>query len=111
MPDPRRGELWLIDLGDPIGHEAGDSRPALVVSDDRANVYGLAVVCPITSNRRNYPTHVEVEPGESGLAMTSYIQAEQVRTISGHRLTHRLGTADSPVMAQVERALRFLLRL
>jgi mRNA interferase MazF len=111
MPDPLRGEIWAVDLGDPIGHEAGTSRPALVVSDDPANAHGLAVVCPITRTRRAYPTHVELETGRSGLADTSYVQTERIRTISTARLTRRLGSADVVAMGAVERSLRFLLRL
>lgn len=111
MADPLRGEVWLIDLGEPIGHEAGDSRPGLVISDDPANAHGLAVICPITRSRLGYPTHVEIEPGRSGLDETSYVQTEQIRTVSTRRLTRKLGTMDIVPMAAAEHALRMLLRL
>lgn len=112
MPDQiRRGEVWLVDLGEPIGHEAAWQRPAVVVSDDPANQHGLAVVCPIGSARRDYPTRVEVEPGRSGLDEISYVQCEQVRTVSTVRLVHRLGAVDPVVMTAVERVLRLLFRL
>lgn len=111
MTDPTRGTIWLSDLGEPMGPEAGSARPALVVSDDRANGHGLVVICPITRTRLSYPTHIEVERGRSGLAATSYVQAEQVRTVSTLRLLHRLGEVDTVTMLQLERALRFLLRL
>lgn len=106
-----RGEIWLVDLGDPIGREAAWRRPALVVSDDPANRHGLAVVCPIGSARRDYPTRVEVDPGRSGLDETSYVRCEQVRTISSARLVHRLGSVDFMAMTEVERVLRLILRL
>ncbi|HZE65719.1 MAG TPA: type II toxin-antitoxin system PemK/MazF family toxin [Sporichthyaceae bacterium] len=111
MRDPLRGEVWMVDLGQPIGHEAGATRPALVVSDDPANAHGLAVMCPITRTRRGYPTQVEIEQGSSGLDTTSYVQTEQIRTVSTKRLTHRLGMIDSSELSSVERSLRFLLRL
>ncbi len=111
MSDPRRGEVWLIDLGDPVGHEAGLVRPALVVSDDRANTHGLVVVCPITGSRRGYPTHIEIDESSSGMDSVSYVQTEQIRTLSTRRLVHRLGSVDSTAIAHVDRALRFLLRL
>jgi len=101
----------MVDLGQPIGHEAGATRPALVVSDDPANAHGLAVMCPITRTRRGYPTHVEIEQGSSGLDATSYVQTEQIRTVSTTRLTRRLGIIDSSELTSVERSLRFLLRL
>ena len=108
---PRRTEIWLADLSDPIGHEAAYLRPVLVVSDDPANRYGLATICPIGSAKRGYPTRVEVTAGPSGLDQASYIQAEQVRTISSARLVHLLGRADITAMVEVERVLRLLLRL
>ncbi|WP_462186821.1 type II toxin-antitoxin system PemK/MazF family toxin [Frankia sp. CcWB2] len=37
MISPRRGEVWLVDFGEPIGHEQGLCRPAVVVSADRLN--------------------------------------------------------------------------
>jgi mRNA interferase MazF len=101
----------LVDLGQPIGHEAGAARPGLVVSDDPANTHGLVVMCPITRARRGYPTHVEIERSGSGLEVTSYVQTEHIRTVSTWRLTHRLGTVDLAALSSVERSLRFLLRL
>lgn len=112
MPDQiRRGEVWLVDLGEPVGHEAAWQRPALVVSDDPANRHGLVVVCPVGSARRHYPTRIEVEPGPSGLDEVSYVQCEQVRTVSTTRLVHRLGSVDVVAMTAVERILRLLFRL
>lgn len=111
MSDPRRGEVWLVDLGEPIGHEAGAIRPAAVASDDRANTHGLVVVCPITRTRRGYPTHVETAPEHSGLDEVSYVQTEQIRTVSTRRLVHRTGVLDLAEQTQVDRCLRFLLRL
>ncbi|MFT3852055.1 MAG: type II toxin-antitoxin system PemK/MazF family toxin [Ilumatobacteraceae bacterium] len=108
---PRRGEVWLADLGEPIGHEAAFLRPVLVVSDDPANGHGLVVVCPITGAKHGYPTRIEIVEETSGLDQTSYVQGEQVRTISAGRLVHPLGTAGIVVMHAVERVLRLLLRL
>ena len=101
----------MIDLGDPIGHESAFRRPAAVVSDDPANRFGLVVVCPISRAQRNYPSRVEVEPGRSGLDRTSYIQCEQIRTISTARLIHSVGDVDHVAMSEVDRILRLLLRL
>ena len=51
MADPRRGEIWLADLGTGRGHEQAGQRPALVVSDDafNAGLAGLVMVTPLTS--------------------------------------------------------------
>ena len=33
----RRGEVWLVDFGVPVGREGGYVRPAVVVSSDMLN--------------------------------------------------------------------------
>lgn len=111
MSGARRGEFWQVDLGVPVGHEAGFHRPALVVSDDRFNSHGLVTVCPVGRARRDYPTRIEVEPGRSGLPETSYVQVEQLWTISADRLARLSGSADVVVMSRVDQILRYLLRL
>lgn len=107
----RRGELWWVDLGWPIGHEASSQRPALILSDDRFNEHALVSVVPLTRSQRDYPTRVELEPGTSGLEEVSYVQCEQVRTISSERLVRRLGVIEPVAMVEVERTLRRIFRL
>ena len=105
----KRGEIWLCDLGDtPVGHEAAYPRPCLVVSDDRLAGADLAIVAAITSSARGYRTHVEIE---GVLPVTSYVQCEQLRTISGKRLLRRLGQLDPLQMLTIEATVRRLLRL
>lgn len=110
---PRRGEIWLIDFGEPMGREQAGRRPALVVSDDEVNEgpSGLVIVVPITSTRRGLPSHIEVDSSESGLAIASYAKCEDVKSISDRRMIARLGHAPVAAMFGVERALRFVLAL
>ena len=103
----------MADLGDPVGHEQALRRPVLVISgqawlDSRPSVI---MVVPFTGTRRGRPTHVEVEPGVSGLKATSYAKCEDLRSISPLRLTRRYGDVDEIALASVERTLRRLLRL
>jgi mRNA interferase MazF len=107
---PLRGDVWLLDLGTPIGHEAGLKRPALVVSVDEFNTHGLITVLPITRTDKAYPTRVSIQPGLSGLHERSFIQAEHIRTVSSQRLVRRLGIGSSE-MPRVETVLRQLLKL
>src|SRR5664280_2811918 len=53
-PVARRGEVWLVDFGTPVGHEQGFQRPAVVVSDDRLNGSRaeLVIVIPTITTRR-----------------------------------------------------------
>lgn len=103
MTDARRGEIWLIDLGEPIGHEQGWIRPALVVSSDHWNKHASTVtVLPITRTQHGFPTRVEIEAHPAnGLDATSYARCEDIRSISERRLVHRTGAVDQVVMSSV----------
>ncbi len=109
----RRGEIWLVDFGEPVGREQAGIRPALVVSDDALNEgpAGVVLVAPLTSVNRELPSQVEVEPGESGLNHPSYAMCEDVKSISEQRLIDRLGVVGPGPLFEVGRVLRYLLEL
>lgn len=109
----RRGEIHMADLGDPIGHEQAYRRPVLIVSGqpwlDSNPPVVMAV--PLTRTHRESPTHVEIEPGSSGLKETSYAKCEDLRAISPLRLERNFGMAEETVLFRVELILRRLLAL
>ncbi len=109
----RRGEIWLVDFGEPVGHEQAGVRPGLVVSADALNEGPAAVLMlvPITSARRGLPSHIEIDDPASGLSEVSYAKCEDLKSISERRLLSRLGAVGTPVMFDVERVLRYLLDL
>ena len=96
-PLPLRGDVIIVDLGEPVGHEAGLSRPSVVVSHDRLAQVGLITVLPVTRTRLGWPSHVEIEAADSGQRETSYVQTEQIRTISTERVVQVVSRL--PVMA------------
>jgi mRNA interferase MazF len=109
----RRGEVWLVDFGDPVSREQSGSRPAVVVSADRLNESraGVVILVPTTTALRGLPSHVEIEQGASGLDQVSYAKCEDVKSVSTQRLIGRLGVVNDETMFQIARALRFLLDL
>lgn len=114
----RRGEIRLVDLDLVRGSEASKLRPAIVVSNDRANAAadrsgrGVVTIVPVTSNvSRVYPFQVLIPVGAAGLRADSKAQAEQVRSVSVDRLGHVLGQVPGELMAQVDAALRLHLEL
>jgi len=108
-----RGEVYDVDLGQPVGHEPAFTRPAVVVSVDLLNngPGGLVVVVPISTAAYGLRSHVELDPGLSGLDHTSYARCDQLRVISTERLSSRRGMIAPEQMAAVDRALRFVLDL
>ena len=111
--EPSRGEVWDLQFDPVIGHEQSGSRPALILSEDLFNEgpAGMVVVAPITRLARKVRWHVPVAPAEGGLSTESFIQCEDVRSVSKGRLKRRRGRVPSPVMQQVEDRLRILLGL
>jgi mRNA interferase MazF len=108
---PRRGEIWLVDFGEPVGREQAGRRPAVVVSADRLNESpaGVVIVVPCTTTHRGLPSHVELDPATSGLDSVSYAKCEDIKSVSDRRLVARLGTTDEVARFEMSRALRFLL--
>jgi mRNA interferase MazF len=113
-----RGEIRLVDLDPVRGSEANKHRPAVIVSNDRANSIaarlgrGVVTVVPVTSNTdRIFPFQTLLPAHETGLRQDSKAQAEQVRSISVERLGAVLGRIPPGVMAQVDDALRLHLQL
>ena len=105
-------ELWLVDFGDPFPGEPAHHRPALVIGPDE--VFGpdlpFVILCPLTTTHRAISLHVEVEAEPAtGLDEASYVQTEQLRSVSRRRLVHRLGAIDRSTAAEVHHVLRVLL--
>ena len=108
-----RGETYAVDLGQPVGHEPAFRRPGVVVSVDLLNngAGGLVVVVPVTTTGYGLRSHVELEPGGSGLDHTSYARCDQLRVVSVQRMSSRWGTVGPDDMLAIDQALRFVLDL
>lgn len=111
--NPNRAEIWLADFGDPVGREQSGRRPAVVVSADPLNdsPAGVVIVVPTTTTVRGLPSHIEIDPDDSGLDETCYAKCEDVKSISDQRLIAHLGAVGEEAMFQIARSLRFLLDL
>src|SRR5689334_22419095 len=97
-----RGEIRLIDLEPARGSEANKRRPAVIVSNDRANATaerlgrGVVTVVPVTSNvSRIFPFQTLLPADATGLHADSKAQAEQVRSISVERIGPVVGRVPS----------------
>ena len=113
-----RGEIRLVDLSPARSSEADKQRPAVIVSNDGANLSaatlgrGVITVVPVTSNvDRVYPFQVALPAAATGLAVDSKAQAEQLRAVSVDRIRRQLGTVPANLMAELDEALRLHLAL
>ena len=113
-----RGEIRLTELDPARPSEANKRRPAVIVSNDRANATaarlgrGVVTIVPVTSTvDRVFPFQVLLRADETGLRIDSKAQAEQVRSVSIERLGQLIGRVPTHLMTQVDDALRLHLQL
>lgn len=114
----RRGEIRLVNLDPVRGSEANKRRPAVIVSNDAANVTaerlgrGVVTVVPVSSNTtRIHPFQVLLRSAETGIDRDSKAQAEQVRSVDVERVGALLGTLPPVSIASLDEALRLHLAL
>ena len=113
-----RGEIRLVDLDPTRGTEANKRRPAVLVSNDRANAMatrlgrGVVTVVPVTSNvERVFPFQVLLPATETQLRTDSKAQAEQVRSVAVERIGAAVGRVPTSLMSEIDEALRLHLQL
>ena len=103
----RRGDIYYADLSPVVGSEQGGVRPVLIVQNDVGNRYSPTVIAAaITSQtgKARLPTHIEVHT-DSGMAKSSIVLLEQIRTLDKRRLKDRMGHLDDETMTLVNDAL------
>lgn len=100
---PRRGEVWWVAFDPSVGGEIRKTRPALVLSNNGANVaLNRVIVVPLTSRTER------LYPGEALVTLNgeqSKAKADQIATASKQRLRDKLGALSSADMAAVEKAV------
>lgn len=92
---PRRGEIYLTQLGENIGKEINDRHLVLVVQNNKGNLFGNTVVCiPISSSPKLYQPHekIELKDIKSGRLdkIPSKAKTEQIHYLDKARLIHRV---------------------
>lgn len=59
---PSQGDIVFINFNPTKGHEQSGFRPAIVISNNAFNLNTkMIIVCPITSNEKEFPTHYLLE--------------------------------------------------
>ena len=113
-----RGEVRLTDLEPARGSEANKRRPAVIVSNDRANATatrlgrGVVTVVPVTSNTRQvFPFQTLLPAVDTGLRLDSKAQAEQIRSVTVERIGPVVARLPPSLMAELDEALRLHLHL
>lgn len=104
MASPRRGEVWLVDLG-----MAAKVRPALVISVPAADTdRALVTLVPHTTSPRKSQFEAEASVG---FLRAGVFDAQNLVTIPHAKLVRQLGKLSAAQLAIVETAVRLWLGL
>lgn len=105
---PNRGDAIWLQFNLQAGHEQAERRPALVLSPAAYNGrVGLAILCPITNQIKNYPFEVRIP---CGLPLSGAILADQAKSLDWRvRYAEYICTLPNEVIQAVLQRLGTLL--
>ena len=76
---PNQGDIVCLDFNPIKGHEQKGKRPAIVISNNVFNKNtNMVIVCPITSNTKEFPTHYILEDSTK---IKGSVLCEHIRSI------------------------------
>jgi len=107
---PKRGEIYLVDLGDTIDSEMAGLRPFLILSNDIGNKNASIVSgLPLSTRNKPLPIHVSISRNY-GLRIDSYALTEHIRSVSKRRFCNNdmpkfVGKLSKNKMKEIERAI------
>ena len=79
---PRRGDIVRLDFDPSAGHEQQGTRPALVLSPEAFNRFGIALACPVTRGGAFARGQAWTVPlAGAGLATDGVVLCNQARTV------------------------------
>ena len=110
MDLPERGSLVWLHFSPQAGSEQAGRRPGIVLS---AATYHrrsrLAIVCPITSQRKGWPMEVELP---AGLPVSGVVLVDHIRSVDREaRAMEVVGIAPASVLDEIDARLAPLLSL
>lgn len=96
-------DIVIVNLDPTIGSEIKKKRPCLIVSPNEMNKHlSIVVICPITSQSKNYPTRISIELD----GQTNWVVIDQIRTIDKSRITKMIGHLEDKTIEQVKRIIK-----
>lgn len=105
MSNPKRCEIWLVDLNPTRGQELQKIRPVVVISAESFNSIPLRIVIPITSWQEKFsdrPFMVKIEANlDNQLDRDSAGNALQVRSLSTERFVKQLGQVSDETLQEL----------
>lgn len=108
-----QGDVFWLNLRDPLDSAPGFRRPHVVVQNNVFNhsQINTTVVCAITSNlqRAKSPGNVRLYKGEGNLPRASVVNITQLVTVDKLVLVEKIGTLPKERIAQIIGGLQLLI--
>ena len=77
---PKQKDIVYLDFTPTKGHEQKGYRPAIIISNDVFNKNTkMAILCPITSNDKEFPTHYLLQKSKK---IKGSVLCEHIRSIA-----------------------------
>ena len=114
MNPAKRGEVWLVDLGQPKeDHEQAGRRPAVVLQTDDLSPLSTVVMIPLTTQprRAGFASTVLIPAREAGQDCDSVALCHQIRALDRRKLIHKIGELAPERLSEIELAVLFVLGL
>lgn len=102
-----RGDIvYIKGREDAVGSEYSKTRPAVIVSNDKANKYSPVIeVVYISSKPRYLPTHVVLSPVYDG-DFSGTIHCEQITSVSVNRILRVCGHVSESCLEAINKCLK-----
>jgi mRNA interferase MazF len=109
----RQGDVFWVDLDEPLASEPGYRHPHVVIQNNVFNRSRIntTVVCALTSNlkRAESPGNVLLEEGEADLPKESVVNVTQVFTVNKIDLVEKIGSLSRKRVAQILEGIMLVL--
>lgn len=100
-----QGDIFWVDLEEPLGSEPGYRHPHVVIQNNVFNRSRIStvVVCTLTSNlkRASAPGNVMLDVGEADLPKQSVVNVSQIFTVDKRQLGEKIGTLSPERVRQI----------
>lgn len=107
---PRRGDVFLAELGQNIGMEINEQHLVVIFQNNKANIFSnTVVVIPISSSGKLYDAHEKIEEGDIKTGrldiLPCKVKTEQIQFMDKARLIHKVATLEDLAIKRVSKRL------
>ncbi len=111
----KRGEVWWVELPEPIGSEPGFKRPLIVIQANEFNKSKINTVigAVITGNLRlaDAPGNLLLPARKSKLPRQSVVNVSQLITVDKSFFVEKVHTLPDKIMSDIDDGIRLVLKL